>query len=116
MFLDMLGQIVARYISSALSCASCERSEKEFACLCVVAGVSAGVCMLKNVSGVSAGLLGMLGCFRGFFWPVKKCEFPTVMVGVLLLADITKVPRLPSCVSRITFLLLGVNQKLIILH
>ena len=60
--------------------------------------------------------LSMLGCFRDFFWPVKKCEFPTVMVGVLLLADITKVPRLPSCVSRITFLLLGVNQKLIILH
>jgi len=37
----------------------------------------------------------LLGCFRDFFWPVKKCEFPTVMVGVLLLADITKVPRLP---------------------
>ena len=58
--------------------------------------------------------LSMLGGFRDFFWPVKKCEFPTVMVGVLLLADITKVPRLPSCVSRITFPLLGVNQKLII--
>ena len=36
----------------------------------------------------------MLGCL-GFCWPVKKCEFPTVMVGVLLLADITKVPKLP---------------------
>ena len=58
----------------------------------------------------------MLGCFRDFFWPVKKCEFPTVMVGVLLLADITKVPRLPSCVSRITSLLMGINQKLIILQ
>ena len=43
-------------------------------------------------------MVGMLGCL-GFCWPVKKCEFPTVMVGVLLLADITKVPKLPIVIS-----------------
>ena len=41
MYLGMLGRIVARLILSALPCTSCERSEKEFACLCVVVGVSA---------------------------------------------------------------------------
>ena len=55
--------------------------------------------MCRNCFPLSMPLtVFMLGCLE-FCWPVKKCEFPTVMVGVLLLADITKVPKLPIVVS-----------------